>query len=97
MDNMNQIQSRNCPNCGAPVRGSDCEYCGTVFSIGNDVDVVLDADAVASAVRRHVYEEDGNGRTVRRFNLVTGLYEWVAENPAKGVSTPALPTKHGRW
>lgn len=21
----------NCPNCNAPVRGSECEYCGTVF------------------------------------------------------------------
>lgn len=21
----------NCPNCGAPVRGHSCEYCGTVF------------------------------------------------------------------
>lgn len=22
----------NCPNCGAPVAGVMCEYCGTVFS-----------------------------------------------------------------
>jgi hypothetical protein len=22
---------RNCPNCGAPLRGYECEYCGTVF------------------------------------------------------------------
>lgn len=22
----------NCPNCGAPKRGSVCEYCGTHFS-----------------------------------------------------------------
>ena len=21
----------NCPNCGAPITGSTCEYCGTVF------------------------------------------------------------------
>lgn len=21
----------NCPNCGAPIRGPECEYCGTVF------------------------------------------------------------------
>ena len=24
----------NCPNCGAPVRGSKCEYCGTVLDWG---------------------------------------------------------------
>lgn len=23
---------RNCPNCGAPVRSGECEYCGTVFT-----------------------------------------------------------------
>ena len=22
----------NCPNCGAPITGSCCEYCGTIFS-----------------------------------------------------------------
>lgn len=21
----------NCPNCGAPIKGRQCEYCGTVF------------------------------------------------------------------
>ena len=21
----------NCPNCGAPITGDKCEYCGTVF------------------------------------------------------------------
>ena len=21
----------NCPNCGAPITGPKCEYCGTVF------------------------------------------------------------------
>ena len=21
----------NCPNCGAPIRGESCEYCGTMF------------------------------------------------------------------
>ena len=21
----------NCPNCGAPIHGSSCEYCGTEF------------------------------------------------------------------
>lgn len=25
------IKSLNCPNCGAPIVGDKCEYCGTVF------------------------------------------------------------------
>jgi hypothetical protein len=83
----------NCPNCGAPVRGRECEYCGTVFSVGNGVDVAFDADAVGSAARRYT---DSAERTVRHFNPETGRWEWVAEDPAKGVSTPALPTKMTR-
>ena len=22
----------NCPNCGAPIRGDECQYCGTAFT-----------------------------------------------------------------
>ena len=25
-----------CPNCGAPITGSNCEYCGTVFDAEAD-------------------------------------------------------------
>lgn len=25
-----------CPNCGAPITGSNCEYCGTVFDADAD-------------------------------------------------------------
>ena len=29
----------NCPNCGAPISGSKCEYCGTTFSENRDDDI----------------------------------------------------------
>ena len=29
----------NCPNCGAPINGSKCEYCGTTFSENRDDDL----------------------------------------------------------
>ena len=25
----------NCPNCGAPIRGDECAYCGTAFTKRN--------------------------------------------------------------
>ena len=25
-----------CPNCGAPVRGNQCEYCGSYFDMASD-------------------------------------------------------------
>ena len=29
------MKPTNCPNCGAPIKGGMCEYCGTIT---NDVD-----------------------------------------------------------
>ena len=26
----------NCPNCGAPLHGDECEYCGTAFTRKNE-------------------------------------------------------------
>lgn len=25
------MSKNNCPNCGAPIKGGRCEYCGTEF------------------------------------------------------------------
>lgn len=34
-DNINQItrsnNSKNCPNCGAPIESEQCPYCGSIF------------------------------------------------------------------
>lgn len=32
------MESTNCPNCGAPLKGSKCEYCGTTTK---DVDAEI--------------------------------------------------------
>lgn len=45
------MKGLNCPNCGAPITGDKCEYCGTVFRFQekkND-DVILYADGVEFA------------------------------------------------
>ena len=31
LEKMNLKPKLNCPNCGAPITGSKCEYCGTYF------------------------------------------------------------------
>lgn len=36
----------NCPNCGAPVTGNKCEYCGTVFNHDDNDYETLYADNV---------------------------------------------------
>ena len=36
----------NCPNCGAPITGNVCEYCGTVFETEDEETITLYADNV---------------------------------------------------
>lgn len=31
--------SRNCPNCGAPIEGAKCQYCGTLLLDFADIDI----------------------------------------------------------
>lgn len=34
---METLESRgNCPNCGAPIHGDECVYCGTAFTRKNE-------------------------------------------------------------
>lgn len=41
----------NCPNCGAPIKGNRCEYCGTVFGPTND-----DLDSLRKELRQKELE-----------------------------------------
>ncbi len=47
--------TKNCPNCGAPVEGTSCRYCGTSFvSLG-------DVPSIMAGRRVHMFFEDDNG------------------------------------
>lgn len=45
------MKDLNCPNCGAPITGDKCEYCGTVFRIKEHKEVTryVDSEPVTSA------------------------------------------------
>lgn len=43
----------NCPNCGAPIRGVECEYCGTSFrglraAVPSIIDDICELDALVN-------------------------------------------------
>lgn len=60
----------NCPNCGAPITGDRCEYCGTVFRKEKQEDKRIAADDFADALRNTFDNQD----TV--FNgIEEGIYE----------------------
>ena len=41
----------NCPNCGAPITGDRCEYCGTVFRKEKQESKRIADDDLADALR----------------------------------------------
>ena len=66
------LVARTCPNCGAPVRGDDCEYCGSVFRRELPKVTVPDTD---------------EPRTVRVFDRQEGAWKWVPEVKTKRLPT----------
>ena len=54
-----KLNNRNCPNCGAPLRYSVCEYCGTVFDEPEKDTVKLYAnDKVIREFKKSLEEEE---------------------------------------
>lgn len=51
----------NCPNCGAVVKGSECEYCGTTFEnkkLNVNIEMKGDTEELVKAfkkTRRQLY------------------------------------------
>ena len=67
MFNYKEIKMKNCPNCGAPITGRICSYCGTKFEIENNIVQVISGPqactieakvAVPFDSRRYMSEED---------------------------------------
>lgn len=79
---MISLTPRACPNCGAPVRGAECDYCGSVFERDDILTVRFDYDYLSatvplvSAVCTTSNSTAAFPRTVRYFNPINGTYEW---------------------
>lgn len=48
----------NCPNCGAPITGDRCEYCGTVFRKEKQESKRIASDDFADALRSVIEMND---------------------------------------
>lgn len=73
------MSETNCPNCGAPKRGSVCEYCGTHFGrYQGEVTAEVEEDSVT------VY--GWNGLPVARFSNGTNTHITI-DRCAWGVMT----------
>ena len=47
----------NCPNCGAPVRGCECEYCGSVFRSKPTAKKTPERDRISALVFNRDFEK----------------------------------------
>lgn len=48
----------NCPNCGAIITSTKCEYCGTIFDRNGNTGVTA-SSFNADPVGRDLYEDEG--------------------------------------
>lgn len=69
------MKSLSCPNCGAPVHGDECEYCGSVFPKAD------------KTIRKR--KNSPGERCVRKYDPETQTWVWKAEaeNPLLAVKT----------
>lgn len=66
----------NCPNCGAPITGSRCEYCGTVFADEMRADTIGPSKLSISQVDEGLVEIGG-----KLFRLTIDSFEMSAYEP----------------
>ena len=66
-----------CPNCGAPRRGAECEYCGSVFW-------------TLESKHPPVKVEFEGERTVRVFDPKRQTWVWVADKTSVLEENPLL-------
>ena len=51
------MKETNCPNCGAPITGRTCEYCGTRFS-KEEPTIACDCSGFGMSLRQFYMEQD---------------------------------------
>lgn len=81
MDNL------NCPNCGAPIRGIECQYCGTMF-----YDFASIRDDRPSYIR---IKNNDNYIVCRAVMDSANFYMQSGEFPQVDISFTVLPDDRG--
>ena len=73
----------NCPNCGAPVRGAECEYCGTYFGVKTSyvkLEVYKPSVSLLEVMRRSSF-------TLAELDGIAGAQTWRAVMPPRDAHT----------
>ena len=72
----------NCPNCGAPITGPRCEYCGTQFERRHEV-APERWDALQNSVmnlQARLNEANAQmANTIQTQYILSNLQQWTAE------------------
>ena len=60
----------NCPNCGAPIKGSKCEYCDTIF---DDSRIKEDINQLKREIELQIIELE---QVQFSQNIVSAIHTW---------------------
>ena len=84
----------NCPNCGAPIVASRCEYCGTVFRAPEPIESRI--RQTSDEITFDLYSAYKNAGDNASVNVIMGCLKSgiLTPNEAKTMMTNSILTKH---
>ena len=50
METIRKFKPIECPNCGAPLRSENCEYCGSHIDIGTNLQIELEMERLRKKI-----------------------------------------------
>ena len=50
METIKKFKPIECPNCGAPLRSENCEYCGSYIDLGTNLQIELEIERLRKKI-----------------------------------------------
>lgn len=50
METIKKFKPIECPNCGAPLRSENCEYCGSYIDLGTNFQIELEIERLRKKI-----------------------------------------------
>ena len=56
METIKKFKPIECPNCGAPLRSKNCEYCGSHIDLGTNLQIELEIERLRKKIAYEQYK-----------------------------------------
>lgn len=71
METIKKFNPIKCPNCGAPLRSENCEYCGSHIDLVTNLQIELE---IARLRKKIAYEQSQLANASQSYQISTVLY-----------------------